>query len=96
MLEFDRPNRNGVHPTMKPVELFRYLIENSSKKGDVVLDSFGGSGTTLIASEETGRVSRLMELDSRYVDVIVKRWQEMTGKEATLEETGETFNSLAR
>ncbi len=94
VLEFDKPTRNGVHPTMKPVELFRYLIENSSKKGDVVFDSFGGSGTTLIASEETGRVARLMELDPRYVDVIVKRWQEMTGKEATLEETGATFNSL--
>lgn len=94
VLEFDKPTRNGVHPTMKPVELFRYLMENSSKKGDVVFDSFGGSGTTLIASEETGRVARLMELDPRYVDVIVKRWQEMTGKEATLEETGATFNSL--
>lgn len=94
VLEFDKPTRNGVHPTMKPVELFRYLIENSSKKGDVIFDSFGGSGTTLIASEETGRVARLMELDPRYVDVIVKRWQEMTGKEATLEETGATFNSL--
>lgn len=96
VLEFDKPTRNGVHPTMKPVELFRYLMENSSKKGDVVFDSFGGSGTTLIASEETGRVARLMELDPRYVDVIVKRWQEMTGKEATLEETGATFNSLMR
>lgn len=94
VLEFDKPTRNGVHPTMKPVELFRYLMENSSKKGDVVFDSFGGSGTTLIASEEIGRVARLMELDPRYVDVIVKRWQEMTGKEATLEETGATFNSL--
>lgn len=94
VLEFDKPTRNGVHPTMKPVELFRYLMENSSKKGDVVFDSFGGSGTTLIASEETGRVARLMELDPRYVDVIVKRWQKMTGKEATLEETGATFNSL--
>ena len=94
VLEFDKPTRNGVHPTMKPVELFRYLMEKSSKKGDVVFDSFGGSGTTLIASEETGRVARLMELDPRYVDVIVKRWQEMTGKEATLEETGATFNSM--
>ena len=61
VLEFDKPTRNGVHPTMKPVELFRYLMENSSKKGDVVFDSFGGSGTTLIASEETGRFARLME-----------------------------------
>ena len=94
VLEFDRPTRNGAHPTMKPVALFRYLMENSSKKGDVVFDSFGGSGTTLIAAEETGRVSRLMELDPCYVDVIIKRWQEMTGEEATLEETGATFNSL--
>ena len=60
----------------------------------MVFYRFGGSVTTLIASEETGRVARLMELDPRYVDVIVKRWQEMTGKEATLEETGATFNSL--
>lgn len=60
----------------------------------MVFDSFGGSGTTLIAAEETGRVARLMELDPCYVDVIIKRWQEMTGEEATLEETGAAFNSL--
>lgn len=85
--------RNGEHPTMKPVELFRYLMENSSKKGDVVFDSFGGSGTTLVAAEETGRVAYLMELDPVYVDVIINRWQEMTGLEAVRDD-GKTYNSL--
>lgn len=93
VLEFDKPTRNDVHPTMKPVELFRYLIENSPKKGDVVFDSFGGSGTTLIACEHLKRKAFLMELDNRYVDVIVKRWQDETGQEAVRED-GVTFNSL--
>jgi site-specific DNA-methyltransferase (adenine-specific) len=94
VLEFDKPARNGVHPTMKPVELFQYQIENSSPKGGVVLDLFGGSGTTMIACENSGRVARLMELDEKYCDVIVKRWQELTGKEATLESSGEKFSDL--
>lgn len=93
VIDCDRPMRNGEHPTMKPVELFRYLMENSSKKGDVVFDSFGGSGTTLVAAEETGRVAYLMELDPIYVDVIIKRWQEMTGLEAVRDD-GKTYNSL--
>lgn len=93
VIDCDRPMRNGEHPTMKPVELFRYLMENSSKKGDVVFDSFGGSGTTLVAAEETGRVAYLMELDPVYVDVIIKRWQEMTGLEAVRDD-GKTYNSL--
>lgn len=93
VIDCDRPQRNGEHPTMKPVELFRYLIENSSKKGDVVFDSFGGSGTTLVAAEQTGRVAYLMELDPVYVDVIVKRWQEMTGLDAVRDD-GKTYNSL--
>lgn len=91
VLEFNKPQRNGEHPTMKPVELIRYLVENSSKPGDVVLDLFGGSGTTLIACESTGRVNRSMELDPKYCDVIVRRWQLFTGKVATLESTGEAF-----
>lgn len=95
VLEFNKPARNGEHPTMKPVELFRYLIENSSKSGDVILDSFGGSGTTLIACEESGRCARLIELDPKYCDVIVRRWQNMTGKHAVLESSGETFDELA-
>ena len=91
VLDFNRPSRNGEHPTMKPVELFQYQVENSSKRKGVVLDLFGRSGTTAIACEKTGRHARLMELDPRYCDVIVKRWQQFTGKTATLESTGEPF-----
>jgi site-specific DNA-methyltransferase (adenine-specific) len=91
VLDFNKPSRNGEHPTMKPVELFQYQLENSSKGKGVVLDLFGGSGTTAIACEKTGRHARLMELDPRYCDVIVKRWQQFTGKRATLEATGEKF-----
>ena len=67
---------------MKPVELFDYQIKNSSKVGDNVLDLFGGSGTTIIACEQNNRNAYLMELDPRYVDVIIKRWEEFTGKKA--------------
>lgn len=92
ILEFDRPSRNGDHPTMKPVALFEYQMLNNTKGDDVVLDSFGGSGTTLLAAEKNGRKARLMELDPKYCDVIVKRWQEFTGKKATHAETGVAFN----
>lgn len=95
VLEFDKPARNGEHPTMKPVELFKYLVGNSSKKGDIVLDSFGGSGTTLIACEESGRKARLVELDPRYCDVIIRRWQNVTGGKARLESDGREFDELA-
>ena len=71
---FDRPTKNLEHPTMKPIDLIKYPIENSSQKGDVVLDLFGGSGSTLIACEETNRVNYSMELDEKYVDVIVRRY----------------------
>jgi DNA modification methylase len=84
VLEFDRPSRNGEHPTMKPVALFEYQMLNNTKGGDIVLDSFGGSGTTLIAAEKNGRIAYLMELDPKYCDVIVKRWEEFTGKKAEL------------
>ena len=80
ILEFDKPLRNEMHPTMKPVNLIGYLICNSSKKGDVVLDIFGGSGTTLIACEQLERQCRMMELDPKYCDVIIKRWETLTGK----------------
>ena len=80
---------------MKPVELFEYCLLNNTKGGDMVLDSFGGSGTTLIAAEKNNRIARLMELDPKYCDVIVKRWQEFTGKKATLESTSEQFDELA-
>ena len=94
ILEFDRPSRNAEHPTMKPVALFEYQMLNNTKGGDIVLDSFGGSGTTLIAAEKNGRIARLMELDPKYCDVIVKRWQDFTGKQATLEATGQTYSEL--
>ena len=84
ILEFDKPSRNGEHPTMKPVALFEYQMLNNTKGGDLVLDSFGGSGTTLIAAEKNGRVARIMELDPKYCDVIVKRWEDFTGKKAVL------------
>lgn len=95
ILQFDKPSRNGEHPTMKPVELFEYQMLNNSKGSDLVLDSFAGSGTTAIACEKHGRNARLMELDPKYCDVIIKRWQDFTGQEATLEGSGETFNALA-
>jgi len=94
ILEFDKPSRNGEHPTMKPVGLFEYQMLNNTKGGDIVLDSFGGSGTTMIAAEKNGRRSYLMELDPKYCDVIVKRWQEYTGKAATHAESGIPFDSM--
>jgi len=84
ILQFNKPRKNGDHPTMKPVELFEYCLMNNTKGGDIVLDSFGGSGTTMIASEKHGRYARLMELDPKYCDVIVKRWEDFTGKKAVL------------
>jgi site-specific DNA-methyltransferase (adenine-specific) len=96
ILEFDRPSRNGEHPTMKPVALFEYQMLNNTKGGDIVLDSFGGSGTTLIAAEKNGRIAKLMELDPKYCDVIVKRWQDFTGKKATLESTGQLFDEVGK
>jgi site-specific DNA-methyltransferase (adenine-specific) len=94
ILEFDRPSRNGEHPTMKPVALFEYQMLNNTKGGDIVLDSFGGSGTTMIAAEKNGRVARLMELDPKYCDVIVTRWQDFTGKQAIHEASGKTFDEM--
>ena len=95
ILEFAKPSRNGEHPTMKPVALFEYQMLNNTKGGDLVLDSFGGSGTTLIAAEKNGRTAMLMELDPRYCDVIVKRWQDFTGKQAVHADTGKTFEEVA-
>jgi DNA modification methylase len=95
LLEFDRPSRSEDHPTMKPVALFEYQLLNNTKGGDIVLDSFGGSGTTLIAAEKNGRIARIMELDPKYVDVIVKRWEDFTGQKAVLESTGEPFKAAA-
>lgn len=84
VLNFDRPTSSKLHPTMKPVPLFDYQIKNSSKQGDLVLDLFGGSGTTMIACEQNGRHAYLMELDPKYADVIINRWEEFTGKKAEL------------
>jgi DNA modification methylase len=94
ILEFDRPSRSAEHPTMKPVELFEYQLLNNTKGSDLVLDSFGGSGTTMIAAEKNNRYSRLMELDPKYCDVIITRWQEFTGKQA-VHETGKSFAEIA-
>jgi DNA modification methylase len=90
----DKPRVNDLHPTMKPVELVERAIANSSKSRDIVLDLFGGSGTTLIAAERTGRSARLMELDPKYVDVIVQRWQDYTGNKAVLDGEDRTFDDL--
>lgn len=82
VLDFDRPIKSDLHPTMKPLKLFDYLIKNSSKKEDNVLDLFGGSGTTLICCEQNNRNCFMMEYDPKYVDVIIKRWETLTGKKA--------------
>jgi DNA modification methylase len=87
----DKPARNDLHPTMKPVALVERAIRNSSKSRDVVLDPFGGSGSTLIACGKTGRQARLVELDPKYCDVIVQRWQDWAGEQATLEGSGQTL-----
>jgi site-specific DNA-methyltransferase (adenine-specific) len=85
ILQFDRPRRSAEHPTMKPVALVQYCLCNSSAAGEIVLDPFGGSGSTLIACEKVGRKCFMLELDPAYVDVIVERWQNATGKKAVLE-----------
>ena len=84
VIDFNKPSRNGEHPTMKPVGLFDYQIQNNTKGGDIVLDLFGGSGTTLIACEQNKRIAYLMELDPHYCDVIITRWETLTGKKAEL------------
>jgi DNA modification methylase len=91
----DKPVRNDLHPTMKPVALVERAIRNSSKTRDIVLDPFAGSGTTLIACEKTGRQARLIELDPRYCDVVCQRWQSFTGKAATLERDRRKFEEIA-
>jgi DNA modification methylase len=90
----DKPRVNDLHPTMKPVELVERAIRNSSKSRDIVLDPFGGSGTTLIAAERTGRSARLLELDPKYVDVIIERWQNLTGGIAVVDGEDRTFDDL--
>lgn len=82
VIEENKPIRNGEHPTMKPVPLFATLIENSSREGDIVLDLFGGSGTTLVACEQLERRCLMMEYDTHYCDVIIARWEKLTGQTA--------------
>lgn len=84
ILEFDRPKQSTLHPTMKPIDLIAKLIKNSSKENDIILDLFGGSGSTIIAAEQLNRYCYTMELDPKYCDVIVKRWETLTNKEAIL------------
>lgn len=84
ILEFDRPKQSTLHPTMKPIDLIAKLIKNSSKENDIILDLFGGSGSTIIAAEQLNRCCYTMELDPKYCDVIVKRWETLTNKEAIL------------
>jgi DNA modification methylase len=93
--QIKKPHKNDLHPTMKPVELMERAVRNSSKTRDIVLDPFGGSGTTVIACEKCGRRARLIELDPKYVDVIVKRWQDFAGKQATRLKDGVAFDALA-
>lgn len=90
-----RMDELAMHPTVKPVALLADALKDCSSRGGIVLDCFGGSGSTLIAAEETGRAARLIEIDQHYCDVIVRRWQTLTGKQAVLEATGESFDQLA-
>ena len=93
--EEGKPAANRLHPTMKPVESVERALLSSSKAGDIVADFFGGSGSTLIACERRGRAARLMELDPRHADVICQRFQEYTGKQATLDGDGRAFEEIA-
>ena len=88
VLEFDRPSVSKEHPTMKPVGLFDYLIKNNTNKDDIVLDLFAGSGTSIIVCEQNGRIAYSMELDPKYVDVIISRWEKLTGQQAERIENG--------
>jgi len=91
----NKPLANDLHPTQKPVELITRAITNSSRRGQTVLDSFGGSGSTLIACEQTERSARVIELDPIYVDTAVRRWQEFTGR-AARNDDARSFEEVAR
>ena len=84
ILEFDKPKKSAEHPTMKPIKLFDYHMQCSSREGDIVLDLFGGSGTTIMACEQNGRKGYIMEFDPKFVDVIIDRWEKFTGEKAVL------------
>lgn len=93
---FNKPARNDLHPTMKPVALVMRAIRNSSERGEIVLDPFMGSGTTIIAAEKTGRICYGLELDPPYVDTIIRRWQKLTGKLAVHADSGKTFDAVSQ
>ncbi|MBQ6110542.1 MAG: site-specific DNA-methyltransferase [Alphaproteobacteria bacterium] len=93
---FDKPTNNYLHPTMKPVALIERAINNSSRVSDIVLDCFGGSGSTMIAAEKTHRRCRMIEIEEKYVDTTIRRWQEFTGRDAIHQATGKTFNELSQ
>ena len=95
VLEYDRPHRSAEHPTMKPVELMAYQIGNSTAPQGVVLDTFLGSGSTLVASEQLGRTCYGIELDPAYCDVIVSRWETLTGKKAVREQPDDSVCATA-
>ena len=95
IIRCEKPKRSSVHPTMKPVELVSKMLRNSTRAGDIVIDLFGGSGSTLISCQMLGRSARLMELDAKFVDVIIRRWQDFTGTHATLDGDGRTFADIA-
>ena len=84
VIDYTRPTKNDLHPTMKPIGLFDYQIKNNTKGGDIVLDLFGGSGTTIMACEQNGRIGYMMEYDPKYVDRIIDRWEKFTGEKAVL------------
>ena len=94
--DFRRPRASKLHPTMKPVELVAQAVSHASNVDGKVLDLFGGSGTTLIACQKTTRQCRMMELDPKYCDVIIQRWEEYTGGVATHMETGKSFQELQK
>lgn len=89
VLEFERPKHSREHPTMKPIMLFDYQIKGNTHKGDIVLDLFTGSGTTLLACEQDGRTAYCMEYDPKFVDVIIDRWEIFTGQKAVLLNEGD-------
>lgn len=91
ILYHDKPKRSALHPTMKPVGLWERLMKNSARPKDIVIDGFGGSGTTMVAADRLGMVARLMELDPRFVDVICVRYFMLTGRVPVHAETGESF-----
>jgi DNA modification methylase len=89
-----KPQINDLHPTMKPVALIERAIRNSSRRGDLVLDPFGGSGSTLIACEKTGRAARVVEVEAKYINVIIRRWEAYSGRKAELESDGKSFAAV--